>query len=143
VFSQLNYILKGWKITFRIIGNPSFEIDASANYQNSLANAVNLIVSHLIDMSIPHNIIISEGGKVFYILPRNFNENKSNLEFNTNWLDLSGMITAKSLEFYTNAEYKLIDFHDFVSNNLTLNENSFREINEHIYKKLLTIYKMN
>ena len=136
-------MLKGWKISFRVIGNPSFAIDAASNCQNSLANAVNMIVSHLIDMSVPHNIIISEGGKTFYILPRNFNENKSNLEFNTNWLDLSGMLTAKSQEFFDNAESKINLFFEFVSSQLTLNDASYLEINENLLKKFQSLYKVN
>ncbi len=136
-------MLKGWKISFKIIGNPSFTIDAASNYQNSLANVVNMIISHLIDMSIPHNIIISEGGKVFYILPRNFNENKSNLEFNTNWLDLSGMLTAKSKEFFDNAESKINQFFEFVSTQLTLSDASYLEINDNLLKKFQSLYKVN
>jgi hypothetical protein len=136
-------MLKGWKISFKVIGNSSFAMDAESNYQNSLANAVNMIVSHLIDMSVPHNIIISEGGKVFYILPRNFNENKSNLEFNTNWLDLSGMLTAKSQDFFNNAESKINLFFEFVSSQLTLSDGSYLEINENLLKKLQSLYKVN
>ena len=136
-------MLKGWKISFKIIGNPAITIDAASNYQNSLANAVNMIISHLIDMSIPHNIIITEGGKVFYILPRNFNENKSNLEFNTNWLDLSGMLTTKTQDFFDNAESKINQFFEFIANHLTLNDASYLEINENLLKKLESLYKVN
>jgi hypothetical protein len=137
-------MLRGWKISFKSIGNFSSEIDATINYQNSLANAVNMIVSYLIDMSIPHNILISEGGKVFYILPRNFNEIKSkNLDFNTNWIDLCGVITAKSQEFFDNAENKISEFYEYVANHLSLTDLSYNEINDNFFKKFQNLYKVN
>lgn len=103
---------------------------------------VNIIVSDLIDLSIPHNIIISECGNAFYIIPRNFNEVKSPLEYNTNWLDLSGIITAKTENFFNNAENRINEFHDCVNAKLTLKDESFKEINQKIINKLQNTYKI-
>lgn len=134
-------MLYSWKITFRMLNHE--EIDITTNYQNSMANTVNMIVSYLLDRSIPHNIIISDGGKTFYIIPRNFNEGKSNLEFNTNWLDLAGLLSVKSQEFFDNAETRMNEFFNFVRNSLSLNEASFNEITENILNNFEKIYKVS
>jgi hypothetical protein len=104
---------------------------------------INIIISYLIDLSIPHNIIISECGTTFYIIPRNFNEVKSNLEYNTNWLDLSGFLTVKTQSFFDNSESRINEFYDFISNKLTLKEESYKEITFNIIKKLQGSYKVN
>ena len=137
-------MLRGWKITYRILGQSESEdkLDVTTSYQNSLANAVNMFISFMIDLSIPHNILIAEGGKVFYIIPRNFNEVKSNLEFNTNWLDLCGFLTVKTNEFFDNAETRINEFFDFVRNSLTVNEKSFNEMKENIFKNFKFLYNV-
>jgi hypothetical protein len=62
---------------------------------------VNLILSQLIDLEIPHNVIISEMGHTFYVIPRQFDD--ANLPFNTCWSDLSGLITIKEKSLYNGA----------------------------------------
>lgn len=104
---------------------------------------VNIIISYLIDLSIPHNIIISDCGSTFYIIPRNFNEVKSNLEYNTNWLDLSGFLTVKTQDFFNNSESRINEFYECINSKLTLKEESFKEITENIIKKLQGTYKIN
>ena len=39
-------------------------------YQHSLSHIANLILSKLIDKEIPHNIILTNQGKIFYLIPR-------------------------------------------------------------------------
>jgi hypothetical protein len=104
---------------------------------------INIIISDLIDLSIPHNIIIADCGSSFYIIPRNFNEVKSNLDYNTNWLDLSGFLTVKTQDFFDNSEKRINEFYDFISTKLTLKEESFKEITGNIIKKLQGTYKIN
>lgn len=104
---------------------------------------VNIIVSDLIDLSIPHNIIISDCGATFYIIPRNFNEVKSPLEYNTNWLDLSGFLTVKTENFFNNAENRIGEFYENINTKLTVKDECFKEINSKLINKLQGTYKLN
>jgi len=104
---------------------------------------VNIIVSDLIDLSIPHNIIISDCGSTFYIIPRNFNEVKSPLEYNTNWLDLSGFLTVKTENFFNDAENRINEFYDCISSKVIVKDECFKEITDNIIKKLQGTYKIN
>ena len=68
---------------------------------------------------------------------------KSALEFNTNWLELSGILTAKTEDFFNNAENRINEFHENINLKLTVKDECWKEMNFNIIKKLQGTYKIN
>ena len=83
-----------WKIEAKTNKEENTDISSMENlFQNSISHIANLILSKLIDKGIPHNIIMTNQGKNFYLIPRKFEDKKQ--KFNSCWNDLAGLITCK------------------------------------------------
>jgi hypothetical protein len=90
---KTDYFINSWKVEVKEVKHECNLLEN--NFYPSIATMVNFILTKLIDLSIPHNILISDKGQSFYIFPRKFIEASEKLEYNTCWNDLSGLITFK------------------------------------------------
>ena len=67
----------GYAKMLQIAIEENSDISAMENlFQNSISHIANLILSKLIDKEIPHNIIMTNQGKTFYLIPRKFEDRK-------------------------------------------------------------------
>jgi hypothetical protein len=107
-------------------------------FQNSISHLVNLILTKLIDKEIPHNIVITNQGRTFYLIPRKF-ENKKH-KFNTCWNDLAGLITCKEESVYDNISEEEIN--NFFKDEVCLDENIFNDLNNNIIKLVDSVYEI-
>ena len=74
--SEIKEPLVCWKIECILNDEKSGEISVMENlFQNSISHLVNLILTKLIDKEIPHNIINTNQGRTFYLIPRKFEKN--------------------------------------------------------------------
>ena len=103
----------------------------------------NLILSNLIDVEIPHNILISDLGRAFYIFPRKFDIKE--FPINTCWNDLAGFITFKAKEHfekYAESEESLNELKNFISQNVSMDEKDFVSLTEKITGQVEAIYEV-
>ena len=138
--SEIKEPILCWKIECIINDEKSGgEISAMENlFQNSISHLVNLILSKLIDKEIPHNIIITNQGRTFYLIPRNFE--KKEHKINTCWNDLAGLITCKDEKTY--AEINEESINQFMKNEVSLENNKFQELNKDIIEQIDSVYEI-
>lgn len=107
-------------------------------YQNSISHLANVFLSILTDQGIPHNLVITNQGKTFYLFPRKFEQKEHPV--NTCWNDLSGLITCKTEEYYNSiTEEKVVQF---FKNNISLEDKDFEELTNKIVDKVDAIYEI-
>lgn len=64
----INYPLKALLISPDIVSDDTSLEDA----QEALAHACGVVINHMIDQNIPHNILITDEGMTVYVIPRKF-----------------------------------------------------------------------
>jgi hypothetical protein len=103
----------------------------------SISSFVNIILSTLIDSSIPHNILIADKGQTFYIIPRR-HVDQDNLPINTCWNDLCGLVTYKEEDAFNQGEPEKI-----LSEYVSLDDSLYEELTNSIMSKFDSIYIIN
>jgi hypothetical protein len=68
-----------------------------------LAHAAGVVINHLIDQNIPHNILVADEGMTLYIIPRKFDMLIEGVQFFTSFESLCGMIKFKNEQAYLGA----------------------------------------
>ncbi len=127
-----------WKIEC-IVGQGGNDISEFENsYQNSVGHLTNLILSKLIDEEIPHNLIITNQGTTFYLVPRKFEDKKQ--EFNTCWNDLAGLVTCKEEKIFLEATQEKVD--EFFKKEVSIEDEKFDEITKKIIEQVDSVYEM-
>lgn len=71
--------------------------------QESLAHATGVVLNHLIDANIPHNLLIADEGMTVYVIPRKFDMLTEGIQFFTSFESLCGMIKFQSEQAYKSA----------------------------------------
>ena len=137
--SEIKEPLESWKIECILNQEESGEISAMENlFQNSISHLVNLILTKLIDKEIPHNIIITNQGRTFYLIPRKF-ENKKHI-INTCWNDLAGLITCKEQKTFD--EIKEDEIEKFFKDEVSLESNKFQNLNNEIMTQIDSVFEI-
>ena len=137
--SEIKEPLECWKIECILNQEQSGEISAMENlFQNSISHLVNLILTKLIDKEIPHNIIITNQGRTFYVIPRKF-EDKKHL-INTCWNDLAGLITCKEQKTFD--EINEEEINNFFKKEVSLESNVFQNLNNDIITQIDSVFEI-
>ena len=68
----------------------------------ALAHCAGIVLNYLIDMNIPHNILIADEGMTLYIIPRKFDLLIENVSFFTSFESLCGFIKCKTESAFQN-----------------------------------------
>ena len=137
--SEIKEPLESWKIECLLNQEQSGEISAMENlFQNSISHLVNVILTKLIDKEIPHNIIITNQGRTFYLIPRKF-ENKKHL-INTCWNDLAGLITCKEQKTFD--EIKEDEIEKFFKDEVSLESSKFQTLNNEIMAQIESVFEI-
>ena len=128
-----------WKIESRTNKEENSDISAMENlFQNSISHIVNLILSKLIDKEMPHNIIMTNQGKTFYVIPRKFEDKKH--KFNSCWNDLSGLITCKEENTFKDIEEE--DINIFFKNEISLEKELFDKLNQDLLSQIDSVFEI-
>ena len=137
--SEIKEPLICWKIECILNQENSGEISAMENlFQNSISHLVNLILTKLIDKEIPHNIVITNQGRTFYVIPRKF-ENKKH-KINTCWNDLAGLITCKEQKTFDEIKEDEID--KFFKDEVSLESNNFQTLTQDIITQVDSVFEI-
>ena len=128
-----------WKIEAKTNKEENSDISAMENlFQNSISHIANLILSKLIDKEIPHNIIMTNQGKTFYLIPRKFEDRKQ--KYNSCWNDLSGLVTCKDQKSFD--EINEEEINKFFKNEISLENEKFEKINEDIVNQIDSVFEI-
>ena len=128
-----------WKIEARINKEENSDISAMENlFQNSISHIVNLLLSKLIDKEIPHNIIMTNQGKTFYVIPRKFEDKKQ--KYNSCWNDLSGLITCKDQKSFD--EINEEEINKFFKEEISMESGEFDKINQDIITQIDSVFEI-
>ena len=137
--SEIKEPLICWKIECILNQENSGEISAMENlFQNSISHLVNLILSKLIDKEIPHNMIMTNQGRTFYLIPRKF-ENKKH-KINTCWNDLAGLITCKEQKTFDEIKEDEID--KFFKDEVSLESSNFQTLTQDIITQIDSVFEI-
>jgi len=88
----------GWPVQTLLL-SPEIEDDGDTNLedaQEALAHAAGVVLNHLIEANIPHNILVADEGMTLYIIPRKFDMLIENVQFFTSFESLCGFIKYKT-----------------------------------------------
>lgn len=91
--------LPDWPVKTLILSPDIDESNADASLedaQEALAHTAGIVLNYLIDMNIPHNILIADEGMTLYIIPRKFDLLIENVQFFTSFETLCGFIKFKT-----------------------------------------------
>ena len=137
--SEIKEPLICWKIECILNQENSGEISAMENlFQNSISHLANLILSKLIDKEIPHNMVITNQGRTFYLIPRKF-ENKKH-KINTCWNDLAGLITCKEQKTFDEIKEDEID--KFFKDEVSLESDKFQTLTQDIITQIDSVFEI-
>ena len=137
--SEIKEPLICWKIECILNQENSGEISAMENlFQNSISHLVNLILSKLIDKEIPHNMVMTNQGRTFYLIPRKF-ENKKH-KINTCWNDLAGLITCKEQKTFDEIKEDEID--KFFKDEVSLESSNFQTLTQDIITQIDSVFEI-
>ena len=137
--SEIKEPLLCWKIECILNKEETGDISAMENlFQNSISHLANLILTKLVDKEIPHNMIITNQGRTFYLIPRKF-ENKKHV-INTCWNDLAGLITCKEQKTFD--EIKGDEIEKFFKNEVSLTEHTFKNLNNDIITQIDSVFEI-
>ena len=137
--SEIKEPLICWKIECILNQENSGEISAMENlFQNSISHLVNLILTKLIDKEIPHNMILTNQGRTFYLIPRKFDDKKHKI--NTCWNDLAGLITCKDQKTFDEIKEDEID--KFFKEEVSLEINNFKTLTQDIITQIDSVFEI-
>lgn len=105
-------------------------------YQNSIACVTTFILEKLITSEIPHNLIISNSGKTFYIIPRKFDS--KDFPINTSWNNLGGLMTFRSSSAYE--DYSANDVADFLREKVGFDQADFGILTDKLLEEFTSVY---
>ena len=137
--SEIKEPLICWKIECILNQENSGEISAMENlFQNSISHLANLILTKLIDKEIPHNMILTNQGRTFYLIPRKFDDKKHKI--NTCWNDLAGLITCKDKKTFD--EIKEDEINKFFKDEVSLESNNFQTLTQDIITQIDSVFEI-
>lgn len=106
--------------------------------QEALAHAVGVVLNHLIDKNIPHNLLIADEGMTVYIIPRKFDLLIEGVNFFTSFESLCGIVKCKNEAAYKNMRQEEICKR--LSTGVSLKDSEFAALKKELMDKFLSEY---
>ena len=97
---MLNFPIRALLISPDIVSDDTSLEDA----QEALAHACGVAINLMIDVNMPHNILVTDEGMTVYVLPRKFDMVIENVPFFTSFESLCGFVKFKSADAYEQAD---------------------------------------
>jgi hypothetical protein len=133
-------VLGGWPVRTLVL-SPDISPEAETSLedaQEALAHAAGVVLNHLIDKNLPHNLLIADEGMTLYLIPRKFDLLIEGVTFFTSFESLCGVVKCK-----TEAGYKSLKQDEAckrLSTAVSLKEAEFEALKREIVDKFLTEY---
>ena len=96
----------GWPMQTLLL-SPHIEDDNTEleDAQEALAHAAGVVLNHLIEANIPHNILVADEGMTLYIIPRKFDMLIDNVQFFTSFESLCGFVKFKTEQAFQTMQW--------------------------------------
>ena len=104
--------LIGWPLKTLILSPDIDETNEDASLedaQEALAHTAGVVLNYLIDLNIPHNILLADEGMTVYIIPRKFDLLIENVSFYTSVESLCGFVKCKTENAFNTFTYDKIE----------------------------------
>jgi hypothetical protein len=109
--------------------------------QEALAHTAGIVLNYLIDMNIPHNILITDEGMTLYIIPRKFDLLIENVNFFTSFESLCGLIKFKTQTAYESSTFE--DVKRQMQQSVSVGNEDFDRMKNELIEKFLKEYEGN
>lgn len=103
-----------------------------------MAHATGVVINHLIDANIPHNMLVADEGMTVYLTPRKFDMLIEGVQFFTSFESLCGMIKFKNEQAYKSAS--AISISEQLAANVSQSTDEFRQLKQSLVNKFLSEY---
>jgi len=131
--------VQGWPLQSLIISPDIGDEEASLeDAQEALAHAAGVVINHLINENIPHNVLFADEGMTVYLIPRKFDLLIEGVQFFTSFETLCGMIKFKNEAAYQSASALAIA--DQLANQVSFSPAEFKKLKQDIVNKFMTEY---
>ena len=107
--------------------------------QEALAHTAGIVLNYLIDMNIPHNILIADEGMTLYIIPRKFDLLIENVSFFTSFETLCGFVKFKTEQAYTSCKLETIT--EQLTNSVSVGDADFDRMKNELIEKFMKEYE--
>jgi hypothetical protein len=135
-------VLGGWPVRTLVISPDTTTTSAAEvsleDAQEALSHATGVVLNHLIDRNIPHNLLVADEGMTIYVIPRKFDLLIEGVTFSTAFESLCGYVKCKS-----EAGYKAMRQDDVAKRlqaAVSLKEAEFATLKNELIAKFLTEY---
>lgn len=132
---MLNFPIRALLISPDIVSDDTSLEDA----QEALAHACGVAINLMIDVNMPHNILVTDEGMTVYVLPRKFDMVIENVPFFTSFESLCGFVKFKSADAYEQAdEAKVLQM---LSEKVSLSQSEFDDFQQKLVSKFMKEYE--
>ena len=129
----------GWPVRTLLL-SPQIEDDNTEleDAQEALAHAAGVVLNHLIEANIPHNILVADEGMTLYIIPRKFDMLIENVQFFTSFESLCGFVKFKNEQAYVNMDWQQVG--EALASQVSMSQGEFEFLKNTIVDKFNTEY---
>ena len=134
-------VLGGWPVRTLVLSpdTQGGEETSLEDAQEALAHAAGVVLNHLIDKNIPHNLLIADEGMTIYVIPRKFDLLIEGVNFFTSWESLCGVVKCKNEVGFKGV--KQDELCKRLSGAVSLKETEFAQLKTELVQKFLTEYE--
>mmetsp|Transcript_37118 Transcript_37118/g.48789 ORF Transcript_37118/g.48789 Transcript_37118/m.48789 type:complete len:207 (+) Transcript_37118:735-1355(+) len=132
--------LVGWPLRTLLL-SPHIEDDNTEleDAQEALAHAAGVVLNHLIEANIPHNILVADEGMTLYIIPRKFDMLIENVQFFTSFESLCGFVKFKNEQAYQTMDWAQVS--EALSSQVSMGAEEFNLLKSTIVNKFMSEYQ--
>ena len=101
-----------------------------------------IILSHLISLELPHNLLIADKGQSITIIPRKFTNDDSS--FNSTWLDIAGLPVVHDEKLISQIKEKGVTvLEEKMNKDISLSNDDFESISKELIEKFSNQFIIN
>ena len=104
-----------------------------------MAHAAGVVLNHLIEANIPHNILVADEGMTMYIIPRQFDMLIENVQFFTSFESLCGFVKFKTEQAYQDSTWAEVS--ESLKTQVSMSQPDFDNIKNALVDKFLSEYQ--
>ena len=132
---MLNFPIRALLISPDIVSDDTSLEDA----QEALAHACGVAINLMIDVNMPHNILVTDEGMTVYVVPRKFDMVIENVPFYTSFESLCGFVKYKSADAFEQADESRVM--QLLSEKVSLSQAEFDDFQQKLVSKFMKEYE--
>jgi hypothetical protein len=125
----INYPIRAFLVSPDLVSDDTSLEDA----QDALAHACGVLINLMIDMNVPHNILVSDEGMTVFVIPRKFDMTIEKVPFYTSFESLCGFVKFKTAQSFSQASESGVQ--ELMKEQVSLSETEFRDLQVKLVNK--------